>query len=219
MKCTRTKVKVCGVTRVEDAVTACNLGADAIGLNFYPPSPRCLSVDQARRIVAALPAFVDSVAVFVNASVAEMTEIAAATGVACIQLHGDEPPEIVAQLSPRRVLRAFRWKGPETAEDISNYVRECDRLGLRPVGLLIDAYCQGLPGGTGDRWEWSEAKLLELDLPLILAGGLDSTNVGSAIAQLHPYAVDVASGVESSPGVKDSEKLRAFFASVAESSR
>lgn len=159
---------------------------------------------------------VETVAVFVNAAVEEMQRVVDETGISAIQLHGDEPPEVIAQLAPRRVVRAFRWKGPETCQQVEAYIGECDRLGHRPAGLLIDAHQPGVPGGTGERWDWSQARLLELQVPLILAGGLNPGNVAEAIRTLRPYAVDVASGVESSPGMKCPQKIRAFLQSVRE---
>lgn len=215
----RTKVKICGVTRVEDAALACKLGADAIGLNFYPPSPRCLNSEQARQIVETLPPFVESVAVFVDARVKEMLRIVDSAGIAAIQLHGNETPQVVADLAPRRVLRAFRWKGTQTGDEITQFVHACEQLGHRPAGLLIDAFSKDAPGGTGEQWDWSQAVLLQLGLPLILAGGLRPDNVAAAISQLRPFAVDVASGVESAPGIKDRSKMQEFFASVCAADR
>ena len=219
----RTKVKICGITRVEDARLAGELGVDAVGVNFHPPSPRWVDADRARQLVAAVPPAVETVGLFVDRPAGEILAVLAETGIATVQLHGSEPPRRVAERAPHRVLRAFRWQGESTAVEIAAYLAECGRLAAMPVGLLIDAHHPDARGGTGRTWDWGQAASLaaeqERTLPLVLAGGLTPENVGRAIETLRPYAVDVASGVESEPGVKDPDKLRAFFEAVRNADR
>jgi len=209
------RVKICGLTRPEDARAAAEAGADAIGLNFYSGSPRCITPEQARAVAAVLPAGVARVGVFVNTLAAEMERIARETPLDYIQLHGDEPPELLAELS-LPVLRAFRLREDDW-NPIRAYLARCHQLGRRPAGVLVDAFAPGAYGGTGKTVDWAAvaAGREALDgLPLILAGGLTPENVAAAITAARPDGVDTASGVESSPGVKDAYQVRAFVSAA-----
>lgn len=208
------RVKICGITRVEDAQCAAAAGADAIGLNFYPQSKRCVDVDRAQQIAASLPQSVTKVGVFVNTEMDEVRRIAVATGLDAIQLHGDEPPSAIAQLKEWKVIRAFRPRS-EGLDQVAAYLASCaNRL---PTAVLVDAHVAGEFGGTGARADWSALAAPRAwlgDTPLILAGGLTPENVAEAIALVRPSGVDTASGVESSPGVKDPSRVEAFVASA-----
>lgn len=209
------RIKICGITRVPDALDAVRAGADALGLNFFPGSPRFISTETAAAIVQAVPADVCKVGVFVNASIDHVTRLADELGLDFIQLHGDEPPEFAAQLGSRPVIRAFRVR--ESASPLLNYISECQRMGFDLAGVLTDSYKPESMGGTGDLGNWGEAARIAntiQPLPLILAGGLKPENVAAAIAQVGPAAVDVASGVESEPGRKDPERVRHFVAAA-----
>jgi len=193
--------KICGITRVEDALAAAEAGADAIGLVFYPASPRAVGVQQARAIIAALPPFVTTVGLFVNASRCEINETLDAVPLDVLQFHGDESPESCDGFH-RPWYKALRV---QSAEDVR---REAARYSGASA-ILLDAYVAGVPGGTGEVFDWSLIPS-DLALPLILAGGLTPANVQQAIAQVRPYAVDVSGGVESSKGIKDAAKVREF---------
>ncbi|WP_374439606.1 phosphoribosylanthranilate isomerase [Pseudomonas panipatensis] len=196
------RIKICGITRVEDALAAAEAGADAIGLVFYAKSPRAVSVQQARAIVAALPPFVTSVGLFVDASRCELGEILDAVPLDMLQFHGNETAEACSGYH-RPYLKALRVK---PGDDIA--ARAAEYPGA--AGILLDTYVEGVPGGTGAAFDWS---LIPHDLrrPLVLAGGLHAGNVRQAIRQVRPYAVDVSGGVEASKGIKDAEKIRAFI--------
>ena len=197
--------KICGITRLEDALAAVEAGADALGFVFYPPSPRAVSVQQARAIIAALPPFVTTVGLFVNASSCELNETLDALPLDLLQFHGDESPQACDGYH-RPFIKALRVR---PGDDIA---AACRAYG-KASGILLDAYVPGVPGGTGERFDWS---LIPRDLPkpIILAGGLDPDNVAQAIAQVRPYAVDVSGGVERSKGIKDHDKIRAFMSAV-----
>jgi len=197
--------KICGITRVEDALVAAEAGADAIGLVFYDRSPRAVSVQQARAIIAALPPFVTTVGLFVNASRCEIGEILDAVPLDLLQFHGDET-SAQCEGHGRPYIKALRVR---PGEDIAACCAEYNQAS----GILLDTYVPGVPGGTGEVFDWS---LVPADLgkPVILAGGLTADNVRAAIAQVSPYAVDVSGGVEASKGVKDAEKIRAFIREV-----
>ncbi|MNO95715.1 N-(5'-phosphoribosyl)anthranilate isomerase [compost metagenome] len=196
------RIKICGITRVEDALAAAEAGADAIGLVFYPKSPRAVSVHQARAIIAALPPFVTTVGLFVDASRCELNEILDAVPLDVLQFHGDESAEACSGYH-RPYLKALRVK---PGDDIAARVAEYPAA----AGILLDTYVEGVPGGTGKAFDWSLIPA-GLSRPIVLAGGLDAGNVAAAIAQVHPYAVDVSGGVEASKGIKDAEKIRAFI--------
>lgn len=197
--------KICGITRVEDALVAAEAGADAIGLVFYDRSPRAVSVQQARAIIAALPPFVTTVGLFVNASRCEIGEILNAVPLDLLQFHGDET-SAQCEGHGRPYIKALRVR---PGEDIAACCAEYNQAS----GILVDTYVPGVPGGTGEVFDWS---LVPADLgkPVILAGGLTADNVRAAIAQVSPYAVDVSGGVEASKGVKDAEKIRTFIREV-----
>ncbi len=194
-------MKICGVTTVHDAELCVDAGADAVGFNFYARSPRCVDIDTARQLVAALAGRALAVGVFVDASFEQISEIKERTRIACVQLHGDEPPELLARLLPH-AYKAIR-------------VRDASSLGqARRFGgdhVLLDAYVPGMAGGTGARFDWALAAELAQERKVTLAGGLEPGNVTAAVARVQPFCVDVASGVESSPGRKDPGKVRDFI--------
>jgi phosphoribosylanthranilate isomerase len=201
----RTAVKVCGIRRSEDAVLAAGLGAAALGFVFWPRSPRVVSAAVAREIIARLPPFVTAVGVFVNQPVDEVLETASAAGVSAVQLHGDEDP--VAYVSRGvRVIKALAVGEQFTAADAARV----------PAGVtvLLDAHDPIRRGGTGQTIDWSRAAAVAGMRPVVLSGGLTPDNVERAVRTVRPYAVDVSSGVEAAPGVKDESKLRAFFAAL-----
>ena len=197
--------KICGITRIEDALAAVEAGADALGFVFYAKSPRAVTALQARAIIAALPPFVTTVGLFVNASACELNETLDAVPLDLLQFHGDETPE-QCQGYHRPYIKALRVKaGDDIAGTCKAYAGAS--------GILLDAYVEGVPGGTGQAFDWS---LIPRDLsaPIILAGGLTVENVAGAIVQVRPYAVDVSGGVEKSKGIKDHDKIRAFMQAV-----
>jgi phosphoribosylanthranilate isomerase len=196
------RVKICGVTSPEDARACVDAGADAIGLNFVPSSPRRLSVERAREIMAVIPAQVISVGVFVDLPADEIASLKASVGFRCVQLHGDEPPSALQRWLPH-AYKALRVRGPEVIALAASYPGE---------HLLLDAFVPGAPGGTGATFDWRIAAELARTRHVTLAGGLTPDNVADAVAAVQPFCVDVASGVESSPGKKDHDKLRRFVA-------
>jgi len=195
------KVKICGITRVEDALAAVRLGADALGFNFWPRSKRYLPPSDARAIVRRLPPFVTAVGVFVDPSREEVLRAAEASGIAVAQLHGDEPPELCAAL-PLPVLKGIRLDGAHAIARLASY---------EVMGFLLDAPTPGY-GGSGTTCDWPLAAEVARELPIVLAGGLTPENVAEAVRAVRPWAVDVASGVESAPGVKDEARMRLFVA-------
>ena len=236
------RIKICGITTPEDALIAAEAGADAIGLNFYQQSPRHVTADQADEIVSRLredysPEQIRVVAVFVNHSVDEILWTIRdanlfADGL-CLQLHGDEPPELLRDLHAQGlgstgqllqatghlptipVIRAFRFRDAAmTAERV--YLAACREMNASPQAVLLDTWQAGAYGGTGTRLDWRALARCraELSLPLILAGGLTPANVAAAIAAAQPDGVDTASGVESAPGKKDYAKTMAFVAAA-----
>ncbi|MEE3509054.1 phosphoribosylanthranilate isomerase [Pseudomonas sp. 10C3] len=197
--------KICGITRIEDALAAVDAGADAIGFVFYAKSPRAVSVEQARAIIAALPPFITTVGLFVNISRCELTEILEVVPLDLLQFHGDEAPEDCDGYH-RPYIKALRV---QAGDDIAASCRAYSRAS----GILLDTYVAGVPGGTGEAFDWSLIPHT-LSKPIILAGGLTPDNVAQAIAQVRPYAVDVSGGVEMSKGIKDHDKIRAFMHAV-----
>ncbi|MCE9545970.1 MAG: phosphoribosylanthranilate isomerase [Planctomycetia bacterium] len=213
------QIKICGVTTPEDARVCAAAGADAIGLNFYEQSPRYVTPEQAQGVVAVLPAGVARVGVFVNSSVASILEIADRLQLDWIQLHGDEPPEVIGQLAPRCVLRAIR-RGIEGPDGARQYLQRCQAAGCLPTAVLMDSAVSGAYGGTGKTADWGSLALPRdwlLGLPLVLAGGLTPENVAEGITRVRPEAVDTASGVESSPGRKSPDRLSAFIRAASDS--
>jgi phosphoribosylanthranilate isomerase len=200
-----TRIKICGITRPEDAQAAVANGVDAIGLVFYGKSPRAVTVEQAQRIVAVVPPFVSVVALFVDELADEITRILDSVQIDLIQFHGDEAPAFCQQFG-RPWVKALRVR-PDT-----NLEETCQTY-QNARGVLLDSWQEGVPGGTGRVFDWQLASN-ELPLPVVLAGGLHADNVGSAIARVQPAAVDVSSGVEQSPGIKDAGKIRRFVAAV-----
>lgn len=197
--------KICGITRVEDALEAAEAGADAIGLVFYPASPRAVSIEQARRIVAALPPFISTVGLFVNATRCELGEILDAVPLDLLQFHGDEEPA-ECEGHHRPWFKALRVRaGEDIAAQAGRYAGAS--------AILLDTFVAGVPGGTGEVFDWSLIPS-QMPKPVILAGGLSVDNVQQAIAQVRPYAVDISGGVESSKGIKDAERVRAFVRQV-----
>ncbi len=201
----RPRIKICGIRTVADACYAASLGVDAIGLVFYPPSPRHVELEQARAIIQALPPFVSVVALFVNPAAPEVERVLGALAIDLLQFHGDEDEEFCRSFA-RPYIKALPVRpGEDVQPRLSSYASAS--------GLLLDAYHPQLRGGTGDRFDWTQFPRLA-SRPLILAGGLSAENVGAAVAQLKPYAVDVSGGVESSRGVKSQAMMRAFVAGV-----
>ncbi|WP_296234360.1 phosphoribosylanthranilate isomerase [Pseudomonas sp. UBA4617] len=197
--------KICGITRIEDALAAAEAGADAIGLVFYARSPRAVDVRQARAIIAALPPFVTTVGLFVNATRCELNEILEAVPLDLLQFHGDETPQDCEGYQ-RPWIKALRVRPGDDLEAACQLY-----AGAR--GILLDTYVAGVPGGTGEAFDWSLVPA-RLSKPVILAGGLSADNVGQAIAQVRPYAVDVSGGVEQAKGIKDAAKIETFLQAV-----
>jgi phosphoribosylanthranilate isomerase len=209
------RVKICGITSVADGLCAARSGADAVGLNFCYSSPRYVDFRLAEEIVAGLPGGVARVGVFVNARSAEVDRIARQLRLDYLQIHGDEPPEFLAQLAGWPVIRAFR--GTNDFQPVTAYLAACRALGHLPVAVLVDAFRSGQYGGTGQSPDWSavaQARPAWADLPLVLAGGLMAANVAAAIQKVRPTAVDTASGVESSPGRKSAPLVAEFVAAA-----
>ena len=198
------RIKICGITSWEDAMKASRFGADALGFNFADDAKRTqryIEPDAAREIVDSLPPFITTVAVTVNAPSEAIEEYLSFLD--CVQLHGEEPPEVAGKLG-RRAIKAIRLRTEDDLESIKSY------HGISAI--LIDAFVEDTRGGTGKTCDWDLAtRAVSLDVPIILAGGLTPENVGEAIQRVRPYGVDVASGVESKPGKKDHERLRAFI--------
>lgn len=195
------RVKICGITSIEDALQAVNEGADALGFVFHEKSPRYVLPEQATAIIKALPPFVQAVGLFVNAELDFVNDTLDQCRLDLAQLHGDEPPEYCDQVN-RRVIKAFRIKDIESLDPIKNY---------RVAGHLLDAYSPKTYGGTGMTFNWEIARTAEKYGPVILAGGLTPDNVRQAVEGVAPYGVDVSSGVEKMPGRKDPDKVRAFI--------
>jgi len=206
----RTRVKICGFTRIEDAVYAAHNGADAIGLVFYPPSPRHVEIEQAIRIVNALPAFTSVVALFVDEQEAKIREVLAKVPIDCIQFHGDETAK-ACRIYGKRYIKAISMREGIDIPALAHYYHDA-------AGLLLDAFHPDAKGGTGSQFNWSLIPN-QLDLPIILAGGLDETNAKLAVQTVRPYALDVSSGVETRKGIKDSLKMAAFIKQVNEGDR
>ncbi len=203
----RTRVKICGITRTEDAVSVVESGADAIGLVFYRPSPRAVDIKQAQQIVKAVPAFVTVVALFVNPTIEQVRETLEHVRIDLLQFHGDEENDFCRQFQ-RPFIKAIRVR--QTSDVVAARLRFADAC-----GLLLDSYQPGVPGGTGLTFDWNMIPADEQkSLPLILAGGLTPKNVAHAIEQVHPYAVDVSGGVEANKGIKDAAKIKQFLSEV-----
>ena len=196
-----TRIKICGITNSDDALLACDSGADAIGLVFYPPSPRFVSIEQALQVVNSLPPFISTVALFVNAQREEIEQVIDQVAIDLLQFHGDEPEAFCASFN-RPYIKAVRMK-----DRLDLYAVQDEYASAR--GLLLDTYKKGIPGGTGEAFNWHKVPH-DLQLPVILAGGLTADNIAAAITQVKPYAVDVSGGVEASKGKKDKQKVMQF---------
>ncbi len=201
----RTRIKICGITRAEDARSAVELGADAIGLVFYAASPRHVDLDQARAILAAIPPFVTTVGLFVDPARDQVKSVLRACTLGLLQFHGDEAPDFCASFGLSYIKAARVRADADLVQSLSPY--------RAAQGWLLDAYHDQLYGGTGESFDW---KLIPRDLarPVILSGGLTPDNVGAAVRQVRPWAVDVSSGVEAAKGIKDAAKIAAFIRGV-----
>lgn len=199
------RVKICGITRLEDALFAANAGADALGFVFYDKSPRHIEAEKAAVLCNALPPFVTRVGLFVDASPEAVKGMLQAVSLDLLQFHGDETPDYCAQFG-KPYIKAVRV---HAATDLLKYAADFDAA----CGLLLDTYVAGVPGGTGESFDW---KLIPQNFPkpIVLSGGLTPTNVGDAIQQTRPWAVDVSSGVESAKGIKDMHKVAQFIANA-----
>lgn len=200
-----TRIKICGITRGQDAVTAAELGAHAVGLMFYEDSPRFVSVDQANKVIGVLPPFVTRVGVFVNPVEQQVHSILGALRLDLLQFHGDETPQFCARFGLPYIKAVRVRKGMDLLQYASRY--------HDAKGLLLDAHSEGAYGGTGEAFDWCLIPG-NLPLPIILSGGLNAANVARAIRQVRPWAVDVSSGVESAKGIKDAAKTAAFMHAV-----
>lgn len=201
----RTRIKICGITSVADAQAAARHGADAIGLVFFPPSPRNVGIEQAREIAASLPPFVDAVALFVNPSREEVEHVLAECRITMLQFHGEEPPAFCDSFGLPYLKAARVRAGMDLLEYFAPYASA--------AGWLLDAYRDDLYGGTGEPFNWDLIPR-ELARPVVLSGGLAPDNVAEAVRRVRPWAVDVSSGVEAAKGVKDERLIAAFIAGV-----
>jgi phosphoribosylanthranilate isomerase len=204
------RIKICGVTTTEDARQAALLGADAIGLNFHPGSPRHIDLTTAGFVLRELPLFVEAVGVFVNIPLRKVYQQIQALGrITTIQWHGQDRE--LADCFPLHYIAAFPVRDSDSLRAIERYLEMCRGLGRLPSAVLVDAYMPGECGGTGRTAPWHLLANFRPGVPVILAGGLKPSNVADAIRLVQPYGVDVASGVESAPGTKDAEKMRRFI--------
>lgn len=206
----RTRVKICGVTRIEDAVSACRAGADAIGFVFHPPSPRNVPVASAREIARRLPAFVAAVGLFVDPEPELVARARSEVPLELLQFHGDESPARCAQFGAP-YIKAVRMRA---GVDLLEYARRFEDA----RGLLLDSYVSGAQGGTGECFDWALIPE-ERPLPIVLSGGLNPRNVERAIRTVRPWAVDVSSGVEAAKGIKDPARILAFMSGVRDADR
>ncbi len=206
----RVRVKFCGITRAEDAVVAASLGVDAIGLVFVPGSKRRVDLGQAREILDALPPLVTSVALFMDAAVADVEEVLDALPVDLLQFHGSETPEDCARFGRPWIKALAMGNTIDALAEAGRYARA--------RGVLLDAHRKGELGGRGERFDWSCIPP-PLAARILLAGGLDENNVADAVAQVRPYAVDVSTGIESSPGIKCARRMQKFIEEVNRASR
>jgi phosphoribosylanthranilate isomerase len=217
---TRTRIKICGLTRAEDVAEVVAGGADAIGFVFYPPSPRYVSIEQAATLVAAVPPFVSTVGLFVNATVDEVKAVAAQVPLSLLQFHGDETPALCAEISQavgKPFIRAARVGDTTTASDLLQWDMDYRKASPLFTGLLLDTLVAQY-GGSGKVFDWSLIPK-ELAPRVVLSGGLNVQNATDAVVRVRPYAVDISSGVEASKGIKDPQKIHAFIAAVREADR
>ena len=202
------RVKICGMTNAEDALLACELGADAIGLIFYENSPRCVAIEQAAAIVAQLPENVAKIGVFVKTPPDEIRNCIERVGLTAVQFHGDYALDAIAQFSQETVIAVVRVGADFQAQSLAQF-REV------AAAVLLDTQKRGLYGGTGETFDWHAAIAAKKYAKIILAGGLNPDNIAEAAAFVKPYALDISSGVEASPGKKDHQKLRRLFEQLA----
>lgn len=200
----KVRIKICGLTRDEDVHNAVVEGADALGFVLYAPSPRAVSAEQAALLIKKVPAFVTTVALFVDESAEEVRRALSICPFDLLQFHGDESPEFCRQFN-RPYMKAIRVR---SADDIHSAVQQYPDA----KALLLDAYVENLPGGTGQAFDWR--LIPQLSVPWVLAGGLNSTNVADAINQVAPFAVDISGGIEASKGIKDRKKIQEFISEV-----
>lgn len=217
----RTRIKICGISRVEDALAAAAVGADAIGMIFHEPSRRGIGIPRARQIIESLPAMVTPIALMVNPTTRQVLDLVQALGIDHVQLHGQEQPEQVAELRGLKIFKALPVRREEFAQDLDQWRQAIARLELSNLkGLVLETANQVSPGGTGIANDWAtvidcqrSGQMADLP-PIIAAGGLNPDNVGQVVRDLRPYAVDVSSGVEHLACEKSPEKLRAFAGAV-----
>jgi phosphoribosylanthranilate isomerase len=200
----KVRIKICGLTRDQDVHNAVTEGADALGFVLYAPSPRSVTAEKAAQLLKKVPAFVTTVALFVNESADEINRVLSICPFDLLQFHGDESPEFCRQFN-RPYMKAIRVR---SADDIHSAVQQYPDT----KALLLDAYVENLPGGTGQAFDWR--LIPQLSVPWVLAGGLNSTNVADAINQVKPFAVDISGGVEASKGIKDRKKIQEFISEV-----
>jgi phosphoribosylanthranilate isomerase len=205
MNCCQTKIKICGITNIEDASKAVYYGAHALGFVFYKKSPRYISPSKARRIIEALPPFIEPVGIFVNIKERAVKDILSFTRIKTVQFHGDEDQVFCKRFTQSKIIKAFRvdrFFDPQIANK------------FKVDAYLFDAYQEDEYGGTGKTFNWDILKDVKLEKPVVLSGGLNPTNVKDAIGSVHPYCVDVSSGVEKSPGIKSPQLIREFCEAV-----
>ncbi len=203
-----TRIKICGITNLEDALLAATLGADALGF-IFAPSPRQINSAKAREIIKKIPPFISSVGVFVNEKPGKIKELVNECSLDYIQLHGEEPPEFCQSLFPQKIIKTFRIKDEKSLEQVSSY--------FQVRAILLDTFVKGKAGGTGITFNWQLAReAKKMGKPIILSGGLSPKNVREAIESAAPFAVDISSGIESHPGKKDRVKLAGFIKAVRE---
>ncbi len=200
-----TRIKVCGITNLEDARAAVDLGADALGFIFVPDTPRYIEPEAAKRIISDLPPFITTVGVFADALPEVILRTVKTCGLNAVQLHGSETPEYCSEINCPKLIKALRIKDRSSLSSISDY---------RVSAYLLDTYVKGKKGGTGETFNWDLAIEAKKYGRIIIAGGLTPENVAQAIRHVSPYAVDVGSGVESSPGKKDHFRVKAFIENV-----
>jgi len=203
------KIKICGITNIEDAMAAVEYGADALGFNFYKKSPRYIDPHKAAEIIAQLPPFIVPVAIFVNEREERIREILQSACIHGVQFHGDETPEFCQRFG-NHVIKAFQVKDKESIKHMAHY---------RVSAYLLDSYREGIRGGTGETFDWHLAVVAKTFGRVILAGGLNPDNVAEAVKLVQPYGVDVAGGVEREKGIKDHAKLKKFIVEVRRASR
>lgn len=200
----KVRIKICGLTRDQDVHAAVSEGADALGFVLFEPSPRAVTAEQAAQLIKHVPAFVTTVALFVNETATEISRALDVCSFDLLQFHGDESPEFCRQFN-RPYMKAIRVR---SADDIHRAVQQYPDA----KALLLDAYVENLPGGTGQAFDWR--LIPQLSVPWVLAGGLNPTNVAEAINQVTPFAVDISGGVEASKGIKDRKKIQEFISEV-----